>query len=205
EAAATAIAGQSLSALGRLADDYPGTDWASRALLEMGRYLIRTRQYGRAVQYAEEGLARGGRAVVTAQALHLLEGRALLAWGRERGDPALLERARSEFVKAERANIFDSPLGRSQRAFAIYEQGNAAAALGREEEALRFYGRVFAIFHQEYEPADLSRLAAATIHEKNGNYALAWQILDQGFDKDRLLEAKLRVEEKMKKEEAARR
>ena len=195
-AAADKLRADSLKQLGTLAEDCAGTDLASRALLAMGEYLIGVKEYDKAVEYAETGLAREGQAVVTAQALHLMEGRAFLAWGRERRDKDLLDKARASFVKAERAAVFDNPLGRRQRAFAVYEQGNVAAALGHEEEALRYYGRVFAIFHLEYEPSDLARLAAAAIHEKHKNYALAWQILDQGFDKAKLLEAKLRVESK---------
>lgn len=183
----------SMEQLLKIAETYAGSEWSSLALLALGEYLIGAKKYDRAIAYAEAALKDSATAVVTLQSLYLLKGRAELAWGIERKDNDLIETAKISFSNAERANISDNPLGRTQRAYAILEQGNVYHALQNTEEALRFYGRVFAIFHQEYAPSDLARLHAAAIHEQRKNYELAWRILDQGFDPEKLLPAKLRI------------
>ncbi|MDR0867037.1 MAG: hypothetical protein LBP75_00995 [Planctomycetota bacterium] len=192
-----------IDTLADIADRYAGGSWASLALLSLGNFLIDHRQYERALAYADAALRGGERAIVTTQALYLLQGRAWLAWGKDNKDGEMLGRAGAAFVRAERANIGNSPLGRQQRAAAILGQGDVAQARGDDDAALQYYGRVFAIFYQEYEPADLARLQAAAIHERRKNYELAWQILDQGFDQAKLLAAKMRLRELLDAEKRA--
>ncbi|GHV23804.1 hypothetical protein AGMMS49959_18150 [Planctomycetales bacterium] len=192
-----------IDTLAGIADRYAGGSWASLALLSLGNFLIDHRQYERALAYADAALRGDERAIVTTQALYLLQGRAWLAWGKDKKDGEMLGRAGAAFVRAERANIGNSSLGRQQRAAAILGQGDVAQARGDDDAALQYYGRVFAIFYQEYVPADLARLQAAAIHERRKNYELAWQILDQGFDQAKLLAAKMRLRELLDAEKKA--
>ena len=189
----------SADALLRLSADYPGTAWASMALLDLGRWLLDLGRWQEAVDKAAAGieaLRQDLRAVDTVQALYLLAGRGYMEGGRSGENPELLRKAQEMFAQAERAAT-RSDLGRQQRAAAIREQGNAALALGNADEALRFYGRVFSIFFNEYEQADLARIAAAQIHAGRGNYRLALDILDQGFDQEMLMQYKLLYRQKL--------
>lgn len=177
----------------QLSENYPGTEWASMALLDIGNWLLGQGKWQEALQRAQSGIMKlreNPRAVDTVQAMYLLAGRAQLAGGQATKSEDLIKRAQDQFVQAERAST-RSDLGREQRAAAIREQGNALLALGRKEEALRFYGRVFSIFHNQYEQSDLARIAAAKIHAENGNYDLALRILDGGFDQEMLLQYKM--------------
>ncbi len=174
---------------------YPGTTWASKGLLVLGTWLLKNNQWQLALEKAVQGIEslKGDiKAIDTVQAMYLLKGNALLEGGKEEHDQALYQDALRAFAQAERANTRTN-LGNKQRARSIYEQGQALLALGREDEALRYYGRVFSLFYNQYEEADAARYAAAIIHEKNSNFALALQLYDDMFDKAKYLDDKLRV------------
>lgn len=189
---------ESASGLLQLSENYPGTEWASFALLDLGKWLLGQGKWEEAQRRARAGIAKlreNSRAVDTVQALYLLAGRALLAGGMADASQDLIRRARADFQMAERAST-TTDLGREQRAAAIREQGNTYLALGDKQEALRYYGRVFSIFFNQYEQADLARIEAAKIHAGAGNYDLALNILDAGFDQDMLLQYKMLYRQK---------
>ncbi len=193
----------SADALMRLSEQFPGSRWASQGLLLLGDWMLARGKWKLAVEKADAGISKlinDPRAVVTVQALYILKGRALLEGGRASGDKNLFEEARVEFARAERAAT-RSKLGRAQRAEAIREQGNAYAALGDIQEALRYYGRVFSIFYNEYQQADLARIAAAKIHASRGNYDLAVKILDGGLDQKMIWQYKEEYLKKIKQQD----
>ncbi len=178
-----------------LGQRYPGTSWASKALLALGEWLLKNNEWQLALEKAVQGIdkLKGNiNAIDTVQAMYLLKGSALMKGGKEENDNTLFEDAFRAFAQAERANT-RSKLGSKQRARSIYEQGEALLALGREEEALRYFGRVFSLFHNQYEEADFARYAAAIVHEKNNNFNLALKLYDEMFDKAKYLDDKLRV------------
>ena len=178
-----------------LGQRYPGTAWASKALLVLGEWLLKNNEWQLALEKAVQGIdtLKGNiNAIDTVQAMYLLKGSALMKGGKEENDSTLFEDAFRAFAQAERANT-RSKLGSKQRARSIYDQGEALLALGKEEEALRYFGRVFSLFHNQYEEADVARYAAAIVHEKNNNFSLALKLYDEMFDKAKYLDDKLRV------------
>ncbi len=197
------ISKESTDGLFDLGQRYPGTTWASRALLVLGNWLLKNKQWQLALEKAVKGVEslKGDiNAIDTVQAMYLLKGNALMEGGREEQDNALYQDALRAYAQAERANT-RTALGSKQRARAIFDQGNALKAMGREEDALRYYGRVFSLFHNQFDEADDARYAAAIIHENNGNFALAINLYDEMFNKEKYLDDKLRVVGLMQKEE----
>lgn len=196
----------SADALLRMSQSYPGSDWASKALLVYGNWMLDNGKWKEVISQVDAGLGklRGqSRAVDTIQALYILKGKALMIAGKQSGSADYFNQARAEFARAERAATM-SKLGRTQRAQAIREQGNAYRELGDTDEALRYYGRVFSIFYNEYHQADLARIAAAQIHAAQGNYELAVKIIDGGLDQKMLLQYKLLYRQKIKQQEGVR-
>lgn len=193
-----ALQASSADGLLALSDQYPGTEWASMALLDLGGWLLQQGKWQDALQRARAGILKlrdNPRATDTVQAMYLLAGRALLEGGKATSSQELMRQAKTEFESAERAST-RSNLGREQRAAAIREQGNVWLALGNPDEALRYYGRVFSLFHTQYLQSDLARIEAAKIHAGNGNYDLALKILDDGFNQDILLQYKMLYRDK---------
>ncbi len=199
----TALQASSADGLLALSDQYPGTEWASMALLDLGQWLLGQGKWQEALQRAQAGIAKlrdNPRAIDTVQAMYLLAGRAQLEGGKASASQDLIQKAREAFVQAERASTRTN-LGREQRAAAIREQGNTYLALGNKNEALRYYGRVFSLFFNQYIQSDLARIEAAKIHAADGNYELALKILDAGFNQDMLLQYKMLYKEKIGKKE----
>ena len=185
----------SADGLFELGQKYPGTVWASRALLELGQWLLEQGEWQFALEKAVAGInkLKGDlKAIETVQAMYILKGKALMEGGKKEKLDALYKDALRAFAQAERANT-RSKLGRQQRAQAIYEQGEALLALNRVDDALRYFGRVFSLFHNQFEEADKARYAAAKIHENNQNYDLAIKLYDEMFDKGKYIDDKLRV------------
>ncbi len=185
----------SADGLFELGQKYPGTDWASKALLVLGEWLLERNEWQLALEKAVQGIDRlkgNIQAIETVQAMYLLKGNALMKGGEDEGDQTLYEDAFRAFAQAERANT-RSELGSKQRARSIYEQGEALLAMNKTEEALRYFGRVFSLFYNQFEEADAARFAAAKVHEKNNNLGLAIKLYDEMFDKEKYLDDKLRV------------
>ncbi len=165
----------SAEALSQFARDYADTHFASLALMDLGNSLLKKGEWKAALKIADSRIPEIHNHVETLQALYILKGRALLKGGQAK-------EALAAFGMAERMNT-DTPDGRRQRAVAIREQGNAWAALKNYDQALLYYGRVFAIFNREEEESDTARIAAAEIYARQGDMERARSVLNNGHDK----------------------
>lgn len=200
---------ESALALARLATEYPDTPWSGLAVLALGEHLLPAPPLRSPLSLPlpsgpvtvstrwEEVLAivssiaeSNALTPETIQALHLTRGRAFLE-GKQ------YEQALEAFRQAEMIAT-DSETGYARRAAAVRGQGDVARAKGDEDEALRYYARVWAVFHRAATEADLARLTAAEIYEKRGQLQQARALLEKGSDAARMQPHLRRLVKKIK-------
>ncbi len=165
---------EAASALRRLAQTWPETSWASRALEAVGAYLLETGNWQQARRVAQSGQEAAAGSPPRVWRMGLLEARALVAGGR-------LETAGTILREIETAASQD-PETRAIAAAAIREQGTIAGLEGKPDEALLLYARVFAEYPSAREEADRARIAAADLYAQEGRYDLAFSVLANAHD-----------------------
>lgn len=192
-------------------ETYSDTEWATRAFLTYGRFLLLRGREREALAFARNIQKRGVERAATLQASRLIEGRALAMQDetfqavRETLEKAVVEAHASD--RPSRAYRVDGVRGLDGRndepdiemtisAEALRIIGDVARVQGRIALAQDFYARVFATYSDVHEQADKARLAAATIYAERGDdegYEAAMRLLEQGHDEDRMKDAMKRI------------